>query len=89
MKQEADQFNKLWKLSCKLYEYFTRFHLLPAKVPIIPEFCFLKYKEPHKYKVLENKIFFVWYLHIHQCNETPYHLENLKWKVMCLPIIST
>lgn len=44
MKKEADQFNKLWKLSCKLYEYITIFHLLPAKVPIIPEFCFLKYK---------------------------------------------
>lgn len=35
---------------------FTTFNLLPAKVPIIPEFYSLKDKEPCKYKVLENRL---------------------------------
>lgn len=87
-KQEADQIHKLWKLSCKLYEYITIFHLLPAKVHIIPEFYYLKDKEPHKCKVVANR-FFLWYMDINEYNEMPYHPEDLRWKVMCPYITPT
>lgn len=41
------------------------FHLLPAKVHIMPEFCSLKYKKPDKYIVANRFVV----IHAHQSTQ--------------------